>query len=104
MKKINQVQTREVSGGKKLSNYDFETGLYGFCGAWLGSIGAVVAIHTLSAPYNNPLVKVAGFFVGGTIGRTIGHIFGAGLYQINQQIVSGVDSYLRPIEDETSLG
>lgn len=98
MKILNQIQAKTVAGGETLSSYDFETALYGWCGAWLGSIGAVVAIHSLPAPYDNPLVKIAGFFAGGTVGRTVGHVFGAGLYHINQQIISGVDSYLRPVE------
>lgn len=96
MKLISAQQTLNISGG---SSYSFETSLYGFCGAWIGSIGAVVAIHSLSAPYNNPLLKVAGFLAGGTLGRTVGHVFGAGLYHINQKVVSGVDSYFKPEED-----
>lgn len=98
MKLVNDHDLLIVSGGSKSSNYDLETSFYGFFGTWIGSIGAVVAIDSLSAPYNNPLLKIAGFFVGSTVGRTVGHVFGAGLYHMNQNVISGVDSYFKPVD------
>lgn len=91
-------QSLNISGGFKANNYDFEVSLYGFCFSWIGSIGTVVAIDSLSAPYNNPLLKIAGFFAGGTVGRTVGHVFGAGLYHMNQKVISGIDGYFKPAE------